>query len=90
MDILNSIEILVENEEGVIPRIELQEIMGYHESLTYDNSLTYKIFLLKRPDLSKEEVDIYKEIINRLENNDRIRYETAFRNMTELIQEEKT
>ena len=79
MDILNSIPIL--NEEDTI-KVQVEDISNIHPSLTFDNPLTFEIFLSKRPDLSKEDVEIYKEIIKRLQNNDeKIRYSKCFKEM---------
>ena len=74
MDILNSIPILDEEEDN---KLQLEDIEGYHSSLTLDNPLTYKIFLSKRLDLAEEEKEIYKEIIKRLEHNEAIKYKKA-------------
>lgn len=78
MDILNSIPILT--EEDTI-KIQIEDIGNMHPSLTFDNPLTYTIFLSKRPDLSIEDVQIYKEIIKRLQNNEKIRYSKCFKEM---------
>ena len=46
-----------------------------HPSLTLDKPLTYKVFLSKREDLPDEEKEIIRQIINKLEYNEKLRYE---------------
>ena len=79
MDILNSIPILDEE----VSKFQLDDASSIHFSLTLDNPLTYKIFLSKRPDLSKEDIEIYEQIIQRLEHNERVRYGACFKNMVD-------
>lgn len=78
MDILSSIPILKEEDIG---KFELSDVMRIHESLTYENPLTYKIFLSKRPDIIGEEKEIYLEIIRRLEYNNTLLYKHYFNKM---------
>lgn len=79
MDILNSIPVL-SNLNPVKP-ISLQDVQALHSSLTLDNPLTFQIFLMKRPDLEETERNIYLQIIKRLEDNEKFRYETAMATM---------
>lgn len=81
MDILNSIPDLT--EEGFIEesKIKVEDIVKIHKSLTLDNPLTFKVFLSKRPDLKEEDKEIYLKIIEKLERNERIRYQTAMKEM---------
>jgi len=81
MDILNSIPELTEETVIVEKPITLEQVQEIHKSLTLDNSLTFKVFLSKRPDLSEEERSVYLKIIERLEKNERIRYQTAMKEM---------
>lgn len=83
MDILNLIPELDDKEESStsIRMVTVEDIQQLHSSLTLSNSLTFKIFLIKRPDLSAEERAIYIKIINRLEKNERIRYTTCMKDM---------
>jgi hypothetical protein len=81
MDILKSIPILTDDDKQDEPVMTLEDILKIHPSLTLEDSLTFKIFITHRPDLSKEEYGIYMQIIDRLQNNERIRYETAMKGM---------
>ena len=81
MDILNSIPDL--SEEVLIETIKLkpEDMEKIHKSFTLDNPMTFKVFLSKRPDLPEEEKEIYFKIIEKLERNERIRYQTAMKDM---------
>lgn len=79
MDILNSIPVL--SEVNPIVPISLKDVMSLHSSLTMENPLTFQIFLSKRPDLEETERNIYLQIIKRLEDNEKFRYETAMSTM---------
>lgn len=81
MDILNSIPELTEETVIVKKPMTLEQVQQIHTSLTLDNSLTFKVFLSKRPDLSEEDRGIYVKIIERLEKNERIRYQSAMKEM---------
>jgi hypothetical protein len=79
MDILDNIPIF--KEGAPLPPVTLEDIQRIHPSLTLDNALTFVIFLSKRPDLEEKEKNIYQQIINRLYENERIKYEAAMKNM---------
>jgi len=79
MDILNSIPVLSETNP-VVP-ISLKDIQALHHTLTLENPLTFQIFISKRPDLDETERNIYLEIIKRLKDNEKFRYETAMATM---------
>jgi hypothetical protein len=79
MDILNSIPILT--KEKPVVAVTLKDIQAIHSSLTLDNPLTFEIFLIKRPDIVLDERNVYLEIIKRLRDNEKIRYETAMESM---------
>ena len=63
-------------EDYTIPKITLDSIkkmsFGY---LDEENIATYKLFLSKRPDLTLDEIEYYKNIINTLEENEIIKRE---------------
>ena len=79
-NILNKIPILSETNP-VVP-VSLKDVMTLHSSLTMENSLTFIIFLSKRPDLDQTERDVYLKIIDRLKANEKFRYENA---MSEMV-----
>jgi hypothetical protein len=81
MDILNSIEVLTEKDCNLVT---LEEIMDSDDSFTFDNPVTYMIFLSRRSDLSKEDVNIYHQIIERLSNNHRLKYAKIFKEMSSM------
>jgi len=79
MDILNSIPVL--SEAAPVAPVSLKDIQAIHSSLTLDNPLTFEIFLVKRPDIADDEKQIYLEIIKRLRDNEKFRYESAMSSM---------
>lgn len=83
LQILESIEELTV-EEVEHPKLKLEDLELIHRSLTLDNPLTYKVFLAKRDDLPEDEKDIILQIIKRLENNEKVKYEHALKVMHEF------
>ena len=81
MDILASIPILSEED---LNKCTIEDVLRIHESLTYENPLTYKIFLHKRPDIQGDEKEIYLEIIKRLEHNHQVLYSHSFKKMVNV------
>jgi len=81
MDILNSIPDLSEEGVTVEERMKPEDMVKIHKSLTLDNPMTFKVFLSKRPDLSEDEKAIYEKIIEKLQKNERIRYQQAMKEM---------
>jgi len=79
MDILNSIPTL--SKDMPVAPVTLKDIQAIHSSLTLENPLTYEIFLIKRPDIVLDEREIYIQIIQRLRDNEKIRYEAAMASM---------
>lgn len=73
LQILESIETLTV-EDIACPKLELDDLKVIHPSLTLDKPLTYKVFLSKREDLPDEEKEIIRQIINKLEYNEKLRY----------------
>lgn len=66
--ILNSIP---EVKPDSFNKLQLEDIQLIHPSLTLDCPLTYIIYLVKRPDLSKDERNTIYKIIKKLNyNND--------------------
>ena len=88
LDILNQIEeVTIDDIEN--PKLELDDMVNIHSSLTLDNPLTYKAFLANREDLNDEEKDVILEIIKRLEHNKKVLYEYTMKDMNdfELVEE---
>jgi len=76
-------------EDIVAPKFQLEDAEKIHKSLTLDNSLTYIVFLDKRPDLSEEEKEIICEIIKRLQENEALEYKLYMDKMIDPSYEEK-
>jgi len=68
-------------EDIIAPKFQLEDAEKIHKSLTLDNSLTYIVFLDKRPDLSEEEKEIICEIIKRLQENEALEYKLSMDKM---------
>lgn len=83
LQILESIETLTV-EDIACPKLELDDLKVIHPSLTLDKPLTYKVFLSKREDLPDEEKEIIRQIINKLEYNEKLRYEHYLNVMNEF------
>ena len=79
IELLNSIPVL--SELNPVKLVSLKDVKALHSSLTIENPLTFQIFLMKRPDLPEEEKKTYLEIIQRLQDNEKFRYETAMAGM---------
>jgi hypothetical protein len=79
IELLNSIPVM--SEETRVKLVSLKDIQELHSSLTLMNPLTFQIFISKRPDLPEEEKNTYLEIIKRLQDNEKFRYETAMAGM---------
>lgn len=80
MSLLDSIPVLTE-EDFENPKLQVEDLVYLHSSLTLDNPMTYKIFLGKREDLPEDEKEYYLEVIKRLENNESLRYKHAIKRM---------
>ena len=48
-------------------KVTLENIMKANDFFDEKNPITYKLYLQRRPDLSPEEVEHYKELISTLE-----------------------
>lgn len=79
-NILHSIKEL-SKEEVVEKRIELDDLVNIHPSLTLDNPLTYMVFISKRPDLSDVDKNKLFKIIHKLNKNRRMLYENTTKDM---------
>lgn len=80
MDILNNIKRFTKEDVSVV-KVTPEDMIKIHPSLTLSNPMTFKLFLSKRKDLTEEEKDIYMQIIERLEHNDRMQYSVAMKDM---------
>lgn len=69
------LENIPELKEEELTKIKLEDISKYHESLTLDNPLTYIIFMKKRDDLTDHDKEIIYKIIDRLRDNELVKYE---------------
>lgn len=69
---LESIEELVIDNT---PKIELEDVMKIHPSMTVESPELWCYFLSVRPDLSEDEVSDIKEIIKRLQKNQAIQFQ---------------
>jgi hypothetical protein len=82
MSLLDSIPVLTE-EDFENPKLQVEDLVFLHDSLTLDNPMTYKIFLGKRDDLPEDEKEYYLEVIRRLQNNEQLRYKHAMKRMND-------
>lgn len=73
-NILNSIpEVSKERLESGL--FELEDVLNLHPLLSLDDALTYIIFLRMRPDLNEDQVSTIREIIIKINRNERLYYE---------------
>lgn len=62
-------------EDYISPKITLERIKQMYGYLDEENPATYELFLKYRPDLTSQEVAYYRDIIETLHENTRIRKE---------------
>ena len=69
----------IENKEQ--PKITLEGLKAMCNFLDEENPVTYEIFLKHRPDLGEVDVAYYKNIIEILRENTRLKHEAFANNM---------
>ena len=69
----------LENKEQ--PKLTLEGLKQMCNFFDEENPLTYEVFMKYRPDLAESEVAYYKEIIETLKENNRLKQEIVISNL---------